>query len=232
MFASIKGRLGLIVSLILLLNACTFGDPFLSGSYQPPRDTNVAPSGGALECPGANADVSAALNGWSSGDASLPAYGALRLDLKARPTETLTGLFAVGAKAVNAFNEAAIAVRFGSDGMVDARDGSFYSSDVEYAYDPGVWYSIGIAADIDAKTYDVEESDLVESRARPSSRVLRSEAMQTLPGSLPAGRCGPPAPRHWRSRHRRGCPRALACRLPAIHSAMRAERQATVAGAR
>ena len=127
----------------------------------PPGET---PPAAIEQCPGANADVSAALNGWSSSDASLPAHGALRLELKARPTETLTGLFAVGAKAVNAFNEAAIAVRFGSDGTVDARDGAFYSSDVEYAYDPGVWYSIGIAADIDAETYDVEIGPCGEPR--------------------------------------------------------------------
>ena len=164
MFKFIKGRLGLIISLVVLLNACTFSDAFLSAPYQAPPDIDVAPSGDTLECPGTNADVSAALNGWSSSDASLPAYGALRLELKARPTETLTGLFAVGAKAVNAFNEAAIAVRFRSDGTVDARDGAFYSSDVEYAYDPGVWYSISIAADIDAETYDVEIGPCGEPR--------------------------------------------------------------------
>ena len=40
--------------------------------------------------------------------------------------------------------------------MVDARDGASYNSDVSYAYDAGVWYTIAVSADIATETYDVE----------------------------------------------------------------------------
>jgi hypothetical protein len=87
----------------------------------------------------------------------VPAEGVLWLEFEARPTDAnLDGLLAVGAETIDDIDKAAISVRFADDGFVDVGDGAFYASDMIYPYEPGVWYSIGISADIDTKTYDVE----------------------------------------------------------------------------
>jgi len=107
----------------------------------------------------------AARDGWRSSNASVPADGVLRFEFKARPTAAdLDGLVAVGAENIDDFDKATVAVRFGEDGLVDVRDGAFYASDMAYPYDPGVWYSIGISADIDTQTYDVEIGPCGEPR--------------------------------------------------------------------
>ncbi|MDB4278391.1 right-handed parallel beta-helix repeat-containing protein [Deltaproteobacteria bacterium] len=107
-------------------------------------------------CPGASPDVSAS-NGWLSSEAALPASGGLYFEFKTRPAAAnLNGLVAVGAEDINDFAKTAIAVRFAKDGLVDVRDGSVYRSDVSYAYDPGVWYTVAVSADIATETYDVE----------------------------------------------------------------------------
>ena len=71
---------------------------------------------------------------------------------------------AVGTGNIDDITKAAITVRFANNGKVDVRDGSFYSADASYPYEPGVWYSIGIAADIANKTYDVEIGPCGEAR--------------------------------------------------------------------
>ena len=132
--------------------------PLKIGSNGSPEasDPEIGNSASPLVCPEASADVSAS-SGWRSSEASLPADGALRFEFKARPTAAdLNGLVAVGAQDIDAFTEAAIAVRFAEDGFVDARDGGIYDSDVSYPYDPGIWYSISVSADIQTETYDVE----------------------------------------------------------------------------
>ena len=144
---NVVGRLGLFLSISFLAAACVGGQigDAPGGSRLGPgyNDTNAAsgPVGSgtpaALVCPGASADVSAS-NGWRSSDASLPAAGSLYFEFKARPgAANLDGLIGVGAEDITDFTKAAIAVRFAEDGLVDVRDGSFYSSDVSYAYDPG-----------------------------------------------------------------------------------------------
>ena len=116
-----------------------------------------APEGDSpLVCADASADVSAS-SGWQSSEVPQPASGVLQFELKARPTAAaLDGVVAVGSERIEAFNEAAILVRFAEDGFVDARNGAIYDSDVSYPYDPGVWYDITVTADIQTKTYDVD----------------------------------------------------------------------------
>ena len=162
------GRLGLFVSVLVFANACVGGEigDVPGGARLGPEasDPEIGNEASPLVCPGASPDVSAN-NGWRSSEASLPADGALRFELKARPTAAnLNGLVAVGAEDIDDFPKAAIAVRFGDNGLVDVRDGAFYSSDQAYPYDPGVWYSISISADIDAETYDVEIGPCGEPR--------------------------------------------------------------------
>ena len=174
------GRFGLFVSISVFVGACAVGD--IGDSFGSPRgDTEdgsdevvdtppvlvpsnpsdpSAPSDpgepAALQCPGANADVSAS-NGWRSSEASLPAYDALYFEFKARPTAAnLNGLIGVGAEPINEFAETALSVRFAKDGLVDVRDGAVYNSDVSYAYEPGVWYTVAVSANIETETYDVE----------------------------------------------------------------------------
>ncbi|MBW1905678.1 MAG: hypothetical protein JRJ24_10310, partial [Deltaproteobacteria bacterium] len=162
------GRLGLIAGFLVLVTACLGGEigDVPGGARLGPEanDPEVGNEVSPLVCPGASPDVSAQ-NGWLSHEASLPADGALRFELKARSTAAnLDGLVAVGAEDIDEFAKAAIAVRFADNGLVDVRDGAFYSSDLAYPYDPGVWYSIAISADIDAKTYDVEIGPCGEPR--------------------------------------------------------------------
>ena len=166
------GRLGLFsLSILVLLSACAVGDigggPGGSrfGSEDDFGSSPVEPSDpAALKCAGASPDVSAR-DGWRSSEASGIAEGTLRFEVRARPTaQNLDGLLAMGAESIDDFDKAAITVRFGEDGLVDVRDGAFYTSDMAYPYNPGVWYSIGITADIDAQTYDVEIGPCGEPR--------------------------------------------------------------------
>ena len=131
--------------------------PAIGNNSSPEANSPAIGDGGSpVVCPGASADVSAS-SGWQSSEASLPADGTLRFEFKARPTAAdLNGLVAVGSQDIDAFTKAAIAVRFAKDGFVDARDGGIYDSDVPYPYDPGVWYSVSVSADIQSETYDVE----------------------------------------------------------------------------
>ena len=158
------GRLGLFVNVLVLVSACAVGE-----IGDAPGGARLGPDAvgnevSPLVCPGASPDVSAQ-SGWRSGEASMPADEALRFELKARPTAAnLDGLVAIGAEDIDDFPKAAIAVRFADNGLVDVRDGAFYSSEVAYPYDPGVWYSIAIAADIEARTYDVEIGPCGEPR--------------------------------------------------------------------
>ncbi len=160
------GRLRAFIVIAFSLTACTAGQ--IDGSVgdgawdDGSDDEQTMPP--LLQCPGANPDV-AARNGWRSSDASALTDGVLRFELKARPTASnLDGLVAVGAESIDDFDKAAIAVRFADDGLVDVRDGAFYASDMAYPYEPGVWYSIGIAADVDTQTYDVEIGPCGEPR--------------------------------------------------------------------
>ena len=133
----------------------------------------------ALACPGASADVSAS-SGWRSVESSLPADGALRFEFKARPTAAnLDGLVAIGAEDIDAVAKAAITVRFAEDGFVDAFDGTVYDSDVAYPYDPGVWYSVSVSADIETETYDVEIGPCGANPGRRSSRMPRFKTTPT-----------------------------------------------------
>jgi hypothetical protein len=169
-------QLGLFLSILVLASACAVGeigdivgvpgpgpgyddipgpgyDDINDGIGETPSD--IVPDG-PTACPGASPDVSAS-DGWVSSEASLSAFDALYFEFKARPTTAnLDGLLAVGAEDINNFAKAAIAVRFAEDGLVDVRDGSVYSSDVSYAYDPGAWYTVAVSADITTETYDVE----------------------------------------------------------------------------
>ena len=159
----------LTLGVLILVAGCNGGvigdGPARFGSEEgaPPR--SIAPSDPtALSCLGAAPDV-AARDGWRSSEAGVIAEGTLRFEVKARPTaQNLDGLVAMGGESIDDLDKAAIAVRFGEDGLVDVRDGAFYASDMAYPYDPGVWYSIGITADIDAQTYDVEIGPCGEPR--------------------------------------------------------------------
>jgi hypothetical protein len=174
------GLLGSFLGILLLSNACAVGEiGDVTGSSEPGPSYNDIDGGitagdpgtpgapsqpVASVCPGASPDVSAS-NGWRSSEASLAAFGALYFEFKARPAApNLNGLMAVGTEEIDDFAKAAIAVRFAEDGLVDVRDGSFYSSDVSYAYDPGVWYTVAISADIETETYDVEIGRCGETR--------------------------------------------------------------------
>ena len=161
-------RTAAFIGIFSSLSACAVGDiggpagqPGVArgGDGADPLDYLPAP-----KCPAASPDV-AARDGWRSSNASVPADGVLRFELEARPTAAnLDGLVAVGAESIDSFDKAAIAVRFADDGLVDVRDGAFYTSDMAYPYEPGVWYSIGIVADIDTQTYDVEIGPCGEPR--------------------------------------------------------------------
>ena len=143
-----------------LEGAPRFGDPnpVDSGAAS---DADPASTG---QCLGASPDV-AARDGWRSSEASVPADGALSFEVKARPTAgRLDALVAVGGESIDDFDKAAITVRFAEDGLVDVRDGAVYASDVAYPYEPGVWYSIGILANTDTQSYDVEIGPCGEPR--------------------------------------------------------------------
>ena len=103
------------------------GDPF-------PHDDPTCPSA---------APVVSAQNGWRSAQASRPAFETLDFEIIARPeASNIDALVAVGNQDIADFSDAAIAVRFADDGLIDARDGSVYDSDVPFAYEAGIWYSI------------------------------------------------------------------------------------------
>jgi hypothetical protein len=117
-----------------------------------PAPTNALPPA----CSSAIADVSAS-NGWRSIQASQAAFDTLRFEFMVRPAVAdLNGLVAVGAENIDEFTDAAMSVRFTGSGVIDARNGAAYDSDVFFAYNPGTWYKIVISADIAARTYDVQ----------------------------------------------------------------------------
>ncbi len=161
------GRFGSLLTVLALTSACAGGEigdgpgRFRLGPESDGLDGIAQPeepgvSLAAASCPGASPDVSAS-DGWLSSKASLPAFGTLYFETMARPTAAnLDGLMAVGAVDIDDFAEAAITVRFADDGLVDVRDGDVYTSDLSYAYEPGVWYTVAISADIATETYDVE----------------------------------------------------------------------------
>ena len=159
---SFHGRVAGFLTALAFMSSCGGGDigdmRYLGdgGSPGTPTEPPGDGPGDPLTCTAASADVGAS-NGWRSVDASQPAVGDLYFELTARPTaENLDGLMAVGAEGIDEFSKAAIAVRFADSGLVDARDGTSYESDVAFPYDPGVWYKIAITADIETETYDVE----------------------------------------------------------------------------
>jgi hypothetical protein len=200
----------------MLLSGCAVGE--IGGSsggplspstqLEVPRPDDPAP---LSECPGAYPDISTK-SGWQSSDAALPASGTLRFEVKARPgAAKLDALLAIGAETIDEFDKAAITVRFAENGLVDVRDGAFYVSDVAFPYEADVWYSIGVSADIDEKTYDVEIGPCGEARQtlvqkasfRDGSRVLgwlrawaiwasQSAGLEvSTPAWMPSGGCVP-----------------------------------------
>jgi len=103
------------------------------------------------------AAVVGASDGWQSRQASEPAFETLEFEVMARPeAANIDALVAVGSDDISDFSDGAMKVRFADDGFIDARDGSVYDSDVAIAYEPGVWYTLMISADIASRTYDVE----------------------------------------------------------------------------
>ena len=167
------GSLGPHLSIIILLGAWRGAKSVISQAEfeiwsrrhlgpQAVDPSNPAP----LYCAGGSPDV-AARNGWRSSDAIEPASDVLDFDFKARATAAnLDGLVAVGVESIDDFDKAAIAIRFAGNGLVDVRDGGGYASDIRYPYSPGVWYSIGVSADIDNGTYDVEIGPCGEPRQK------------------------------------------------------------------
>ena len=157
---SFHGRVAGFISALVLASSCGGGDIGEMGGVRerepttPPTDAPGDPSD--LSCSAASPDVGAS-NGWRSTEASQPAVGELYFEVKARASaENLNGLMAVGGEGIDEFSKAAIAVRFAESGLVDARDGAAYDSDVPCPYEQGVWYKIAVTADIDTETYDVE----------------------------------------------------------------------------
>ena len=157
------GRLGLLLSILVLTNGCAVGE--IGDSAGEPRlDLGFDDAG--LTCPGVSADVSAS-DGWESKQASQPAPDSLYFEVMARPAEAnLDALVAVGAQDIYDFSDAAITVRFSETGLVDVMDDVEYSSDGSFEYDAGVWYNIAISADVTARTYDVEVGRCGEKRRR------------------------------------------------------------------
>jgi hypothetical protein len=177
-------RLGLLAAAALLLSCgggeiSDFGDTRLG-----PENTSVAPgvpgSFGVNEdglpineagepisplsdlpledssCPSVAPDVTTS-DSWRSTKASQVAFGTLDFEVKARPgAANLDGILAIGGQDIDAFADAAILVRFASDGLMDARDGSVYDKDVTFPYEPGVWYDIVVSANLSTSTYDVK----------------------------------------------------------------------------
>ena len=143
-------------------------DPIVPGDPFPHDD---------LTCPSA-APVVSARNGWRSAQASRPAFETLDFELIARPeVSNIDAVVAVGNQDIADFSDAAIAVRFADDGLIDARDGSMYDSDLPFTYEAGVWYSILISADIAARTYDVDVARCGETRqALITGAAFRSDA--------------------------------------------------------
>ena len=142
-----------------------------------PAVTSTPTNAPAPSCPSAIADVSAS-NGWRSTAASQPAYDTLRFEFMVRPAVAdLNGLVAVGGQNIDQFTDATMSVRFAGSGVIDVRNGARYDSDIRFTYDPGVWYSIVISADISAQTYDVEVGRCGESLQTLITRAaFRSDA--------------------------------------------------------
>ncbi|MGB8223516.1 MAG: hypothetical protein WCF10_13105, partial [Polyangiales bacterium] len=105
-----------------------------------------------------------ASNGWRSVPASQPAFDTLEFEVLARAAVAdIDALVAVGAQEIADFSDASIKVRFAADGTIDARDGLVYDSDVAFPYEPGVWYTIMVSADVATRTYDVKVAPYGES---------------------------------------------------------------------
>ena len=154
------GRLGLFFCISVLVGACVggqIGDAPGAARLGPgddlvgqidPSEPVVSGVPVSLTCAGAGPDLSTS-DDWLSSEASLPAFDALYFEFKARPTAAnIDGLVGVGAGDINDFDGAALTVRFAQTGLVDVRDGAVYNSDTSYAYDPGVWYTVAVSADI------------------------------------------------------------------------------------
>jgi len=187
-------RMFSLVASLVLISACSgeIGDAPGAARRGPTSDfSNAAnaavPNGptGAQDpfpqddptCPSAAAVVSVS-NGWQSTEASQPAFDTLQLSFLARPeAANIDALVGVGAQDIDDFPDAMLTVRFADDGFIDVQDGSAYDSDVAFAYEPDVWYSITISADIATGTYDVEVARCGESpQVLITGAAFRSEA--------------------------------------------------------
>jgi hypothetical protein len=91
----------------------------------------------------------------------------------------LDAVLAVGGQDISDFSDAAILVRFAENGLIDARDGPDYDRDIAFAYEPGVWYSIVISADVASQTYDVE----VARCGEPLQMLIQGAAFRSDAGT-------------------------------------------------
>ena len=138
-----------VLALLATTTSTTSPDCSLEGAKLPPV-TNSA------TCSSLSPDIQAS-GGWRGVESPQVADGALFFTVQARPTVAgLNGLVAVAPQEPRNFPDAAILVRFNSDGLVDVRNGAIYDSGLVYPYEPGVWYDISISADLDNQTYSVD----------------------------------------------------------------------------
>ncbi len=130
-------------------NDCSLNDLNSVGSANPVAPTEPI-------CSELSPDIQAS-DGWRNVQASQTAEGELFSSYKARPTVAgLNGLLAIAPQPVDAFSDAAVLVRFADNGLVDARNGSIYDSDIAYPYEPGVWYDVVVSADLTSQVYSVD----------------------------------------------------------------------------
>ena len=96
-----------------------------------PRD----PIAGSQACPSAASALSAS-DGWTSTLATQSSVDELHFEIMARPgAANLNGFVAIGGQDVQHLSDAAIAVRFAENGLIDARNGSRFDSDSIFEYE-------------------------------------------------------------------------------------------------
>ena len=138
-----------VLALLVTTTSTTSPDCSLEGAKLPPVTDSAT-------CSSLSPDIQAS-GGWRGVESPQVADGALFFTVQARPTVAgLNGLVAVAPQEPRNFSDAAILVRFNSDGLVDVRNGAIYDSGLVYPYEPGVWYDISISADLDNQTYSVD----------------------------------------------------------------------------
>jgi len=105
-------------------------------------------------------------NGWTHSNQNLIQDEMTTTFLMRAESAQMDGFVALTSAAADDFNGLLATVRLAPSGQIDVRDGDDYRSDVEFNYNPDVWYEVTIQTNIVSRLYSVSVAEYaVETNA-------------------------------------------------------------------